>query len=53
MSKKRKPKFEVPKGPCDPEPPKRPPAPTPTPPWDKVSGPDPLKLLKLGWLKKR
>ena len=46
--KKRKPKFEVPKGPCDPEPPKRPPRPSPTKPADRLGGPDPLKLLKLG-----
>lgn len=44
---RKKPKFKVPKGPCDPEPPKRPPPPTPTPPWDTL-GPDPLKWLKLG-----
>ncbi len=41
-------KIRVPKGPCDPEPPKRPPFPTHTPPWDKASGPDPLKWLKIG-----
>ena len=45
---KRKPKFERPKGPCEPSPPKRPPKPSPTPPWDKLGGPDPWKLLKLG-----
>jgi hypothetical protein len=50
---KEKSKFRVPKGPCDPEPPKRPPFPTPTPPWDKLGGPDPLKKLKLGKKKKR
>jgi hypothetical protein len=42
-----KPKFKVPKGPCDPKPPKRPPAPSPTQPWDKLGGPDPLKWLKI------
>jgi hypothetical protein len=40
-------KIERPKGPCEPTPPKRPPAPSPTPPWDKL-GTDPLKWLKLG-----
>ena len=44
---KRAPKIERPKGPCEPSPPKRPPDPTPTKPWDKL-GPDPLKWLKLG-----
>jgi hypothetical protein len=47
-SKKKVVKFKVPKGPCDPSPPKRPPDPTPTPPWDKLGGPDPTKWLKLG-----
>jgi hypothetical protein len=46
--KSRKGKLKVPKGPCDPEPPKHPPAPKPTPPCDKLGGPDPLKWLKLG-----
>ena len=45
--KKRK-KLEIPKGPCEPEPPKRPPRPSPTRPWDERTGPDPLKWLKLG-----
>jgi len=48
MPKKKKTKFRVPEGPCDPKPPKRPPFPTPTGPWDKLGGPDPLKWLKLG-----
>lgn len=48
MARKQKIKFRVPKGPCDPTPPKRPPPPTPSGPWDKLGGPDPLKLLKLG-----
>lgn len=50
MPKKRKSrkKIELPKGPCEPEPPKRPPNPEPTPPWDKLGGPDPLKWLKPG-----
>lgn len=52
MAEKKKTKFKVPKGPCEPEPPKRPPPPTPTPPWDSV-GPDPLKWLKLGKKKKK
>jgi hypothetical protein len=46
--KKKAPKFKVPKGPCDPKPPKRPPNPEPTRPWDEAGGPDPLKWLKLG-----
>ncbi len=46
--KSEKSKIRVPKGPCEPEPPKRPPFPTPTPPWDGLGGPDPLKWLKLG-----
>ena len=44
---KKKPGIEVPKGPCEPEPPKRPPPPSPSKPFDRV-GPDPLKWLKLG-----
>mgnify|MGYP003324056533 CR=1 FL=1 len=44
---KRQP-IRVPKGPCEPEPPKRPPPPGPTPPWDSAGGPNPLKWLKLG-----
>ena len=40
--------IRVPKGPCEPEPPKQPPFPTPTPPWDTLGGPNPLKGLKLG-----
>jgi len=49
MAKKAKrTKIRVPKGPCEPEAPRRPPEPTPTRPWDKVSGPDPLKWLRLG-----
>jgi hypothetical protein len=47
-SKKKTGKLQVPKGPCEPEPPKRPPSPSPTRPWDRRSGPDPLKWLKLG-----
>lgn len=47
MGKKKKSKFKVPKGPCEPEPPKRPPAPSPSKPFDRI-GPDPLKWLKLG-----
>jgi len=47
-SKTKTPKLRIPKGPCDPEPPKRPPNPEPTQPWDKAGGPDPLKWLKLG-----
>lgn len=47
MGKKKTPKFKVPKGPCEPEPPKRPPPPSPSKPFDRV-GPDPLKWLKLG-----
>ena len=39
--------FKVPKGPCDPKPPKVPPRPTPAKPGDSL-WPDPLKLLKLG-----
>jgi hypothetical protein len=46
--KPKKPTLRVPKGPCEPEPPKRPPSPRPTPAWDKTPGPDPLKWLKLG-----
>jgi len=46
--KPKKTKFRVPKGPCDPEPPKQPPSPTPSKPWDTAGGPDPLKWLKLG-----
>ena len=41
------PKLKIPKAPCEPEPPKRPPAPSPTKPWDRT-GSDPLKWLKLG-----
>jgi hypothetical protein len=41
-------KVKVPKGPCEPEPPKRPPDPTPTKPWDRLGGPNPLRWLKLG-----
>jgi hypothetical protein len=52
-STKRGPKLEVPKGPCDPDPPKHPPRPEPTRPWDDLGGPDPLKWLKLGKKKKR
>lgn len=51
--KSQKKGFKVPKGPCDPEPPKHPPRPTPTQPWDKLGGPDPLKWLKLGKKKKK
>ena len=47
MAKKKSPTFKVPKGPCEPSPPKRPPPPAPAPPWDKL-GPDPLKWLKIG-----
>lgn len=47
-SSSKKTKLKVPKGPCEPEPPKHPPRPTPTQPWDKLGGPDPLKWLKLG-----
>lgn len=47
MAGKKKPHFKVPKGPCDPEPPRRPPPPTPPGPSDTL-GPDPLKWLKLG-----
>jgi hypothetical protein len=46
--KKKTGKLRVPKGPCEPEPPKRPPRPSPTKPWDSVAGPNPLKWLKLG-----
>jgi hypothetical protein len=46
--KTTKAKIRVPKGPCDPEPPKRPPFPTPSKPWDERGGPDPLEWLKLG-----
>ncbi|MGD2044742.1 MAG: hypothetical protein PVJ80_03850 [Gemmatimonadota bacterium] len=45
-------KLKVPKGPCEPEPPKHPPPPTPTKPWDELGGPNPLKWLKLGKKKK-
>ena len=45
---KKRPKLEIPKGPCEPEPPKRPPDPSPTRPWDKLGGPNPLEWLKLG-----
>jgi len=49
MPKKQKsPKLKIPKGPCEPEKPRHPPKPTPTEPWDKLGGPDPLKWLKLG-----
>lgn len=48
MTKPKKTTFKVPKGPCDPEPPKHPPPPTPTKPWDKLGGPNPLKWLKIG-----
>lgn len=51
-NKKKSPKFKVPKGPCDPEPPKRPPAPSPSDPFDRT-GPDPLEWLKLGKKKKK
>lgn len=52
MAEKKSPKFRVPKGPCDPEPPtKRPPDPAPSKPFDRI-GPDPLKWLKLGKNKK-
>ena len=48
MAKKTsKTKIRVPKGPCDPEPPKPAPFPTPSKPWDRL-GPDPLKWLKTG-----
>jgi len=47
MSKKKKTSIRVPKGPCEPSPPKHPPSPEPTKPWDQV-GPDPLKWLKIG-----
>ena len=53
MSKKKKgSRIERPEGPCEPKPPKRPPFPTPSKPWDKLGGPDPLKWLKLGRKKK-
>ena len=46
--KSKKTKVRVPEGPGEPKPPRRPPAPKPTPPWDHTPGPDPLKWLKLG-----
>jgi hypothetical protein len=46
--KRKSTKLKVPKGPCEPEPPKRPPDPTPTRPWDERLGPNPLKWLKIG-----
>jgi hypothetical protein len=46
--KSTKPKIRLPKGPCEPEPPRRPPSPKPTPPWDVAGGPDPLQWLKIG-----
>jgi hypothetical protein len=46
MTSKKK-GIRRPKGPCEPKPPKIPPDPTPSGPWDKL-GPDPLKWLKLG-----
>ena len=48
MAKKKKTRFKVPEGSCDPKPPKIPDFPTPTKPWDKLGGPAPLKWLKLG-----
>jgi len=45
---KKKPKLQFPKPPCEPEPPKRPPKPSPTRPWDERTFPDPLEWLKLG-----
>lgn len=47
MAKKKK-WIRRPEGPCEPKPPKTPPFPTPSGPWDKLGGPDPLKWLKLG-----
>ncbi|MGE0159164.1 MAG: hypothetical protein AB7T31_07090 [Gemmatimonadales bacterium] len=44
----KKTKVRIPKGPCEPEPPRRPPFPKPTPPSDTRGGPDPLQWLKLG-----
>lgn len=44
--------MKLPKGPCEPEPPKRPPPPRPTPDWCKT-GPDPSKVLKRKKRKKR
>jgi hypothetical protein len=44
----KKAKIPLPKGPCEPEPPRRPPFPKPTPPSDTRGGPDPLKWLKIG-----
>ncbi len=46
--KKKVVKFKVPKGPCEPAPPKRPPEPSPSRPWDGPPGPDPLRWLKIG-----
>lgn len=44
----KKSKLKIPKGPCEPEPPRRPPFPRPTPPWDAPSGPDPRTWLEIG-----
>jgi hypothetical protein len=48
MPKRPKKKLKIPRGPCEPEAPRRPPAPKPTPPADTRGGPDPLKWLKIG-----
>jgi len=47
----RKHPFKMPKGPCEPAPPKPPPFPTPAKPGDSL-GPNPLAWLKLGRKKK-
>lgn len=47
MPKKKSPVFKRPESPSEPKPPKRPPFPSPSGPWDKL-GPDPLKWLKIG-----
>jgi len=46
--KTRRTGLKIPKGPCEPEPPKQPPFPSPTKPWDRAGGPDPMKWLKIG-----
>lgn len=46
--KSKEPDLRFPKGPCEPEPPRRPPRPSPTKPWDEVKGPDPFEWLKRG-----
>jgi hypothetical protein len=46
--RKAKKHVRIPKGPCEPEPPRQPPFPRPTPPWDAPSGPNPLKWLDIG-----